>query len=107
MKCRRVLLQYVPPVNYWEPPQENEGWQSRMPAWEPAPPPDILVTSEPSSAPPRAQGPPPDPMQILIDMGFANREMNRKLLAKHGGNIDPVIVELLQDSGADWPILRH
>ena len=48
-------------------------------------------------------------MQILIEMGFANRAKNQRLLAENDNDLDKVI-ELLTsdvDDDADWFTRRH
>ena len=47
-------------------------------------------------------------MQRLIEMGFANREQNRALLAKFEGDLEKVVQSLLQEEGEDhWAFHRH
>jgi hypothetical protein len=44
-------------------------------------------------------------MAALIEMGFANRELNATLLGRYGNNVDRVVQELISDS--DWFATRH
>lgn len=39
------------------------------------------------------------PSDNLVSMGFANRDLNRRLLEKHNGNLQQVIQELLDSNG--------
>jgi hypothetical protein len=50
-----------------------------------------------------------DPLEILIEMGFANRGKNLRLLAQNENDLNKVI-ELLTNDGnedADWFANRH
>lgn len=47
------------------------------------------------------------PMNKLIRMGFANRDLNRKLLEKHNDNLEKVIEELVHFDDNDWAYHRH
>ncbi len=50
-----------------------------------------------------------DPMEILIEMGFANRGKNQRLLSENNNDLDKVIELLTTDSSedADWFAHRH
>jgi len=52
-------------------------------------------------------GPPPprSPMERLVAMGFANRDLNARLLRKHNNQIQVVINELLDKQ--NWAATRH
>jgi hypothetical protein len=45
-----------------------------------------------------------DPIEILIEMGFANRAMNQKLLAENNNDLNKVIELLTSNTNenADW-----
>jgi hypothetical protein len=45
-----------------------------------------------------------DPIEILIEMGFANRTMNQKLLAENNNDLNKVIELLTSNTNenADW-----
>jgi hypothetical protein len=50
-----------------------------------------------------------DPMEILIEMGFANRGKNQQLLSENNNDLNKVI-ELLTNDGnedSDWFAHRH
>ena len=48
------------------------------------------------------------PMNQLIEMGFANRNINQRLLDKHCNNVEKVVQEILQTEGImTWPSTRH
>lgn len=45
--------------------------------------------------PPWTPKAPESPMQQLLNLGFGNRQLNAKLLNKHGNSIQAVVNELL------------
>lgn len=48
------------------------------------------------------------PMNQLIEMGFANRDINQRLLDKHANNVEKVVQEILQTEGMmTWHTTRH
>lgn len=50
-----------------------------------------------------------DPMQILVEMGFANRKKNQRLLTENNNDLNKVIELLTTDStdDTDWYAHRH
>ncbi|CAF5186184.1 unnamed protein product, partial [Rotaria magnacalcarata] len=42
-----------------------------------------------------------DPMEILIEMGFCNREKNQRLLVENNNNLSKVIELLTDDNNED------
>ena len=49
-----------------------------------------------------------DPMKTLIEMGFANRSKNQRLLNENANNLAKVIELLtLEDNDGDWFAHRH
>ncbi|ELU01274.1 hypothetical protein CAPTEDRAFT_224314 [Capitella teleta] len=73
--------QYVPPQQNWQPPPEQDDWTP--------------VNTEDSF------------MQTLFEMGFGNREKNRKLLEKYNFDLDRVIQDLIQENENEWNQTRH
>jgi hypothetical protein len=47
------------------------------------------------------------PMDILIHMGFANRQLNKKLLDKYDNDLNKIIEFLLEKSDNDWATYRY
>ena len=48
-----------------------------------------------------------DAMRRLIEMGFANRSLNAKLLKEHDGDLQVVVRELLAREDNNWAESRH
>jgi len=50
-----------------------------------------------------------DPMEILIEMGFANRTKNQRLLTENNNDLNKVIEWLTNDNNedAEWFAHRH
>ena len=46
-------------------------------------------------------------MDQLIEMGFANRDLNKELLQKHNNDVEAVVVEIIQNADNDWHQNRH
>ena len=63
----------------------------------------FLPSTTPTWQQPKWTGPPTPatPMDQLIGMGFANRELNNSLLAKHNNNIQAVLNELLDERNSE------
>lgn len=81
---------WTPGESSYTPPSDNSDWIP--PTWNPpTPSEDTAVAS--------------NPMDVLIDMGFANRELNADLLRRFGNNVDRVVQELISDS--EWSATRH
>ena len=85
-------LQYVPPKSNWQ-PSERE-WQPPADTW--TPPETDLPEEKPSTL-----------MDQLIEMGFCQRELNKKLLDKYDGSLEQVIQELISRAENDWSGRRH
>jgi len=99
---------YEPPQSSWQPPSQTwtpttEEWTPQNQEWTP---PNQDWT-------PQSQGWTPHdeatlkPEDQLLAMGFANRDLNRRLLEKHNGDIEKVIQELLEQVENDWHQQRH
>ena len=91
--------QYQPPNSEWTPP--NNNWTPPQEQW--TPPPEWTPPTESEPANQRRA----TPMDTLIEMGFANRELNVRLLEKHDNDLDKVIGELIQSSDNSWTEARH
>ena len=87
-------MQYVPKTSTWTP--STTTW---------TPPPDTWTPPTQSSIPsaPRVL----TPMDQLIEMGFANRDLNKELLQKHNNDVEAVVVEIIQNADNDWHQSRH
>ena len=46
-------------------------------------------------------------IEKLVELGFANRDENRKLLHENGNNLDTVLNKLCKDHGNNWTQKRH
>ncbi|XP_028842048.1 next to BRCA1 gene 1 protein isoform X2 [Denticeps clupeoides] len=46
-------------------------------------------------------------MAVLVEMGFANRQLNQRLLQKHNRNLLDVVNELVQMTDNDWYTTRY
>ena len=104
--------QYVPPQSEWKPSEDNwtppksawtppsEAWVAPQSEWQPQP--NAWTPPQPEPRPREVS-----PMDQLVEMGFANRESNKKLLEKHNNDIEKVISELLQQSDGEWVETRH
>ncbi|CAH1788980.1 unnamed protein product [Owenia fusiformis] len=96
--------QYQPPASTWTPPSNN----FTPPASNWTPPEDTFVppksewTGLRDEWTPSTQNQHSDEMQKLVDMGFGDVELNRKLLAQHSNNVEKVIQDLLQTPSSDW-----
>lgn len=49
----------------------------------------------------------PQHVERLVQLGFANREENRKLLQHHGNDIEKVLERIYKDRCGDWASARH
>lgn len=56
---------------------------------------------------PPASSTPASPMDQLIEMGFANRDLNRSLLQKYDNNVHQVVQELINTTDDTWADSRH
>lgn len=78
--------EYKPPTTQWKPPEDN--FKPPQPQWKP-------TVSEPKPSkqwtPPKTNG----PMEQLLEMGFYDRDLNRKLLNKYDDDVQKVIQDLL------------
>ncbi|XP_019617920.1 PREDICTED: next to BRCA1 gene 1 protein-like [Branchiostoma belcheri] len=74
-------------------------------------PPQQHVPPERDYTPPAPSWPPPptsvSPMDQLFEMGFGNRELNQRLLDKHGNDLNRVVPELLAMMDNNWHEQRH
>ena len=102
-------LQYVPPTNNtWTPPP-NSQWTPKQSPWSPPP------TAADEEWTPAEDTSPREPlvhrdseeMTQLLEMGFANRELNKKLLEKYSYDLEKVIQELVTGEENDWHARRH
>ncbi|XP_060568887.1 next to BRCA1 gene 1 protein-like isoform X2 [Ruditapes philippinarum] len=86
--------EYKPPTDNWKPPSDN--YKPPTSNWKPP------VQSEP--APRKDQWKPPadGPMEQLIEMGFIETDLNKRLLVKHENDLEKVIQELLSMKNKDW-----
>jgi len=46
-------------------------------------------------------------VERLVELGFANRDENRKLLKQNGNNLEKVLEKLYNDRGTKWAEKRH
>ena len=92
-------LQYTPPNNEWTPP--NNNWTPPQQQW--TPPPEWTPPPQPEPA----NQTPATPMETLIEMGFADRQLNKQLLEKHNNDLDKVVQDLIQSSDSNWNENRH
>ncbi|XP_071103664.1 next to BRCA1 gene 1 protein-like [Haliotis cracherodii] len=99
--------QWKPNENGWTPPKNT--WTPHESTW--TPPEDNYVPPQSTWTGPNPQEPKPvtssDPMVRLMEMGFCNRELNKGLLERFNGDLEPVIQELLQQADSDWSAARH
>ncbi|XP_046546252.1 next to BRCA1 gene 1 protein-like [Haliotis rubra] len=98
--------QWKPNENNWTPPKNT--WNPPDSTW--TPPEDNYVPPQSTWTGPSPQEPTPvttDPMVRLMEMGFCNRELNKGLLERFNGDLEPVIQELLQQVERDWSAARH
>jgi len=49
----------------------------------------------------------PSAVERLVELGFANRDENRKLLTQNGNNLEKVLDKLYEDRGSKWAENRH
>ncbi|CAH1249554.1 NBR1 [Branchiostoma lanceolatum] len=84
----------------------NNGRQN-----QPYIPPQYDVPPDQDYTPPAPTWPPPpssvSPMDQLFEMGFGNRELNQRLLDKHGNDLNRVVPELLAMMDNNWHEQRH
>lgn len=85
---------YVHKTSSWTPPAST---------WTPAPDTFTYPTQTATPSVPRVL----TPMDQLIEMGFANRDLNRELLEKHNNDVEAVVMEILQHADNDWHQKRH
>lgn len=104
-------MQYVPPQSTWTPTEST---------WTPSPSTYTLPSNDDGTWSPSTWTPQDDsttvdgtdngqrrPMETLIEMGFANRQLNADLLRRFDNNIDRVVQELILCGESDWPATRH
>ncbi|XP_064646590.1 uncharacterized protein LOC135499640 [Lineus longissimus] len=103
---------FVPPKSDWKPPQDN--WTPQKSEWNPpkndwTPLQSTWTAPQSAWTPPQSEPVPKEssPLDQLVEMGFANRDVNRQLLEKHNGNLEKVVSELLQQGENDWHVHRH
>ena len=48
-----------------------------------------------------------DAMRRLVEMGFANRSLNKRLLDEHDDDLATVVRELLAQDDSNWHVTRH
>ena len=95
---------WEPSAQQWEPPQQK--WEPTEQKWEP--PQQRWEPTEQKWEPPQEQrGRELTAMQQLLEMGFANRDLNRELLDQHNEDVEKVVQELLQRNDNDWHSNRH
>lgn len=46
-------------------------------------------------------------MVVLLEMGFANQQLNQRLLREHGYNLLNVVNELVQMTDNEWYATRY
>merc|ERR1719356_595441 len=49
----------------------------------------------------------PSAVERLVELGFANRDENRKLLTQNENNLEKVLDKLYDDRGSNWAENRH
>jgi len=107
---------YTPPQQIWVPTTEVYPYPPQGASW--IPPPDSYQCDQDSTwAPqdhddsstndPESAISTGSPMDKLIEMGFANRNVNAELLHKHQNDIDKVLEELLVSTDSLWYDSRH
>jgi len=62
---------------------------------------------KPTSAPLKFDTSPSASIERLVELGFANRDENKKLLKKNDNNLEKVLEKLYNDCGAKWADKRH
>lgn len=93
---------WVPPVSNWTPPAND--WTLPVQQWVPPETTWVSTTEEWL----HSNAPSDDPNhKMLLDMGFANRERNQRLLQKHNNDVHAVISELIAENDNDWSARRH
>ncbi|KAK3577180.1 hypothetical protein CHS0354_037519 [Potamilus streckersoni] len=103
--------EWKPPKDEWKPPKEEwkplkAEWKLQQEEWKP-PKGEWKPQTVKWTSPKEAAVKEPGPMGILMEMGFFNREQNKRLLQKHENNVQAVIQELLQSSDQNWMNKRH
>ena len=107
------MFQYVPPKSTWKPPQQKwtppkQDFTLPKETW--TPPEQTWTPPQPAGLPPAVVEVPvaeSSPMQQLVEMGFANRQLNQQLLQKHGQDVQKVVQELVSSQDNDWHQARH
>jgi hypothetical protein len=110
---------WTPAPNHWIPSSQpwtpaSHQWTPSAQPWTPsaAQPWTSLQAADPAqfvavnADEPFVAPSPVGPMEQLVEMGFANRELNAELLAACNGEVEMVIQELIH-AGDDWPSTRH
>ena len=93
-------IKWTPPTQQWCPPDSPTGVEF-LPAGT-APAIDVQPT-----APADARRSDVDTMTQLLEMGFADRVLNQRLLSKHDNDLEKVVPELLSLADNDWHANRH
>jgi len=88
--------QWTPSQNQWTPTPANTWTPPQQPTWSPPAPQWTAPTTSPSD--PEAEGQ-SSPMDQLIAMGFADRQLNQQLLLSSDNNIETVVQKLVEMSG--------
>ena len=103
------LFQYVPPESRWTPPAHQ--WLPSQHTYQPQHHLDITDTgisdTGSSISPTEAAVEDNSPMKTLLDMGFADRPRNQRLLEKHQGDVGKVVADIISEDHQDWPAQRH
>ena len=89
-------INWSPPRQQWTPPQENGTPVEPREQWTPPENDEVI---------PQEQG--QNPMAILIEMGFADRTLNQRLLDENENDVEMVIQLLLQQNDNEWHANRH
>ncbi|KAL4216974.1 Next to BRCA1 protein 1 protein [Mactra antiquata] len=87
---------YEPPKSTWKPAESEPVAPAAQ--WMPPKVQEPEAPKEQWTGPPKEVG----PMGRLMEMGFFDRSLNRKLLNKHNDNLEKVIQELLSMKNQDW-----
>ncbi|XP_053386589.1 tripartite motif-containing protein 45-like isoform X2 [Mercenaria mercenaria] len=108
--------EFKPPQSEYKPPQSErtprksdfkvaqDDWKSQTDDYKP-PQSNWKSPAQSEPAPPKDQWKSPaevGPMARLLEMGFFDTDLNKKLLTKHNDNLDKVVQELLSMKNKDW-----
>ena len=103
---------WTPPAQEWTPP--NIKWTPPRQDWcPPESPPvqfvdasDVPLAGDDVAAPGDGEQA-RDAMTTLLEMGFADRALNERLLRQHDDSVEAVVQELLALADNDWAANRH